>query len=190
MKQKDEKKLDSIAHATYRLVAEHGLSALTLAAIAREAGVATSTLYVYYASKEALLEALYARAKTATFHRFVENDAADAGLKPRIRQIWTNMLDNRRDNRAQVLFLEQCHGSQYMSESNRALGAHFAGFFQQILKDGQAAEILKPVPLPFLVASIMGSVKETAQLIGSNAVPDDAATRATSFLLCWDAVKA
>lgn len=190
MKQKDEQKLEAIAHATYRLVAERGLSALTLGAIARAAGIATSTLYVYYDSKEALLEALYARAKTATFQRFVENDIPDAGLKPRIRQIWSAMLDNRRDNRFQVLFLEQCHGSHYMSDDNRALGAGFARFFHQILEDGQAAEILKPVALPFLLASIMGSVKETAQLIGAHSVADDAATRATSFLLCWDAIKA
>ncbi|MET3130191.1 TetR/AcrR family transcriptional repressor of multidrug resistance operon [Oxalobacteraceae bacterium GrIS 1.11] len=190
MKLKDDKKLDAIALATYRLVAERGLSALTLAAIAREAGIATSTLYVYYASKEALLNALYARAKSATFERFVENDQPNTALKPRIRQIWSNMLDNRGQHHAQVLFLEQCHGSQYMSEGNRELGAGFAAFFHAILEQGQLAEILKQVPLPFLVASITGSVKETARLIGSHVVPDDAASRATSFLLCWDAIKA
>ena len=57
MKPKDEDKQQAIADATFALVAQVGLSGLTMAAIAREAGIATGTLYVYYKSKEELLNA-------------------------------------------------------------------------------------------------------------------------------------
>jgi hypothetical protein len=37
---------------------------------------------------------------------------------------------------------------------------------------------------------LVGSVQESAKLIGLQTVPDDAATRNTAFQLCWDAIKA
>ena len=46
MKPKDDEKQRAIAQATFELVAQTGLSGLTLADIARAAGIATSTLYV------------------------------------------------------------------------------------------------------------------------------------------------
>ena len=58
VKLKDDDKLRAIARATFALVEQTGLSGLTMAAIAREAGLATGTLYVYFRSKEELLVAL------------------------------------------------------------------------------------------------------------------------------------
>jgi AcrR family transcriptional regulator len=190
MKPKDEKKLEAIVSATYALVQEHGLNALTMADIARAAGIATSTLYIYYSSKQALLDALYERTKTATFERLAQAAGPELAPKARIRQIWLNMLNNRIDHPAQMVFLEQYVSSQFMSESNRELGARFSRFFEAILEAGQAGETLKGVALPFLIGSILGSVQETAKLIRLNIVPDDDATRATGFQLCWDAIKA
>eukprot|EP01030_Chromulinospumella_sphaerica_P026789 gene26789-27011_t len=55
MKPKDDEKQRAIAQATFDLVAQTGLSGLTMAEIARAAGIATSTLYVYYPSKDELI---------------------------------------------------------------------------------------------------------------------------------------
>jgi AcrR family transcriptional regulator len=44
VKLKDDEKLRAIARATFTLVEQTGLSGLTMAAIAREAGLATGTL--------------------------------------------------------------------------------------------------------------------------------------------------
>lgn len=190
MKPKDDLKLEAIAQATYQCVLSRGLSALTLADIARSAGLATSTLYVYYPSKQDLLDALYERAKTVTVARLFERDTDQLSTKARIRQIWLNMLENCLTNQAELAFLEQYASSGSMSEANRALGARFVAVFRGILETGQKEETLKAVPLPFLMASLVGSVRETAKLISQKTVPNDEATRNTAFQLSWDAVKA
>ncbi len=51
MKPKDDDKLRAIAKGTFTLVERTGFSALTMAAIARETGLATGTLYVHFKSK-------------------------------------------------------------------------------------------------------------------------------------------
>ena len=78
MKPKDDKKIHVIAQATFALVEKTGLSGLTMAAIAREAGLATGTLYVHYKSQEELLVALYERAKTETAACLMHGDDPDA----------------------------------------------------------------------------------------------------------------
>lgn len=190
MKPKDEKKLAAIAAATYALVGERGLAGLTLADIARRAGVATSTLYVYYDSREALLDTLYHNAKQLTFQRWLAHDDANAPFKARLRGIWHNMLAHRLERHAELQFQEQYHGAHMASVANRELSARFSQFFADFLAGGQRAEVIKPVPVPFLIASISGSVKETASQIRAGALPDDEATRSTAFMLCWDALKA
>ena len=102
MKPKNDEKKRAIAKATLALVAQSGLSGLTMADIARAASIATSTLYVYY---------------------------------PR-------------------------------------------------------HEIVKALPIALLAACILGSRRETATLIRTKVLPQNAATRDAAFTLCWDALKA
>jgi TetR/AcrR family transcriptional regulator, multidrug resistance operon repressor len=190
MKPKDEKKVEAIAAAVYRLAARHGLAAVTLADIAREAGVATSTLYVYYKSREDLLDDVYQKAKTATVTRYGRKDDPGASLKARLRLIWNNIVDNRIENQQKVAFLEQYYHSEYLSETSRALGQRMAAPFLELLVAGQKSEQLKQVATPLLAATIMGLAKETAVLVSRGDLPDDEHTRASGFQICWDAIRA
>ena len=190
MKPKDDLKLEAIAQAAYACVLERGMRSLTLAEIARAAGLATSTLYVYFPSKQALLDALYERAKTETFTALMQGDAPDVPLKARLRRLWMNMLDARLQNPAQMVFMEQYASSEFMSEHNRALSARMASVYHALLEAGQRDETLKNVPLPLLIGSILGSVHETGRLMAAQVLPNDGQTRAAAFMLCWDALKA
>src|SRR5215470_8443122 len=48
----------AIVHTAYRLIAERGLEGLRFADVAREAGINNGTLLYYFASKDALIEAV------------------------------------------------------------------------------------------------------------------------------------
>src|SRR5215213_8038804 len=52
-------KREAILTAALRLIARLGLHAAPMSAVAREAGVAAGTLYLYFPSKEAMINALY-----------------------------------------------------------------------------------------------------------------------------------
>src|SRR3954467_5507051 len=52
-------KREAILSAATRLIARLGLHNTPMSALAREAGVATGTLYLYFPSKEATINALY-----------------------------------------------------------------------------------------------------------------------------------
>lgn len=190
MKPKDEEKERAIAEATFRLVAEQGLAAVKLSDIAREAGIATATLYVYHPSKEELLTQLYEKAKTATAGRLVKAYDPQAPLRARARAVWLAMLDNRLTHFAEASFQEQFAASPFFREGSQRMVASAMGVFTAALEEGRRQEVLKNVPAALLAGHFIATVRETARLIRSGDMPDDEATRTAAFAMCWDALKA
>lgn len=189
MKPKDEKKLDAIIATTCRLAAERSLFGLTLTDIAKAAGIATSTLYVYFDDKEALFNEVYRRAKREAVAFYSVGVDADTPLKMRVRCLWNRVLDHRLQRYDQVCFMEQFVGSPMMNDDIRAYIAQVSEGLMQIVGEGQREEILKPVPVPFLYSLFMGSVRATAQLFRAEGIADTEENRAIAFQLCWDGVR-
>lgn len=190
MKPKDDEKLRAIAKATFKLVEQTGLSGLTMAAIAREAGLATGTLYVYFKSKEDLLVALYEQAKTETAATLMQGDDSRAPFRSRFQRLWSAWLDYRLTHYAEMVFMEQYYNSPWFSEASRDLSARlFKGCFD-LIETAKAHEILKNVPTPLLINSLGGSVRETANLLRSGTLTRTAAHLEMAFGLCWDGIKA
>ena len=52
MREKDPNKLAAIYKATLKTVLREGFSGLKMGSVAKEAGIATGTMYVYFESKE------------------------------------------------------------------------------------------------------------------------------------------
>lgn len=190
MKPKDDEKLRAIGEATFALVEQTGLSGLTMAAIAREAGVATGTLYVYFKSKEELMVALYEQAKTTTTASLMQGDDPKAPFRSRFQRMWMNWLDYRLAHYAQVVFLEQYYNSPWFSEESRNLSARLIKDWVDLVESAKAQQILKDVPTVLLINSFAGSVRETANLLRSGALSRTDKNLAMAFGLCWDGIKA
>lgn len=190
VKPKDEEKLQAIAKATFTLVAQTGLSGLTMAAIAREAGLATGTLYVYFKSKEELLVALYEQAKTAVAARLREGDDPAAPFRSRFMNMWMTWLESRLTHYAEMVFVEQYYNSPWFTEASRTLSARLIKDCMALFEAAKAQQILKDVPTVLLINCVGGSVRETANLLRSGALTRTDAHLAMAFGLCWDGIKA
>jgi len=190
VKPKDDEKLRAIAEATFTLVEQTGLSGLTMAAIAREAGLATGTLYVYFKSKEELMVALYEQAKTTTTASLMHGDDTKAPLRSRLRHMWMNWLEHRLNHYAQVVFLEQYYNSPWFSDESRNLSARLIKDWVDLIETAKAQQILKDVPTVLLTSSFGGSVRETANLLRSGSLARTDANLTLAFGLCWDGIKA
>jgi len=190
VKPKDDEKLRAIARATFTLVEQTGLSGLTMAAIAREAGLATGTLYVYFKSKEELMVALYERAKTETAAGLLHGDDPNAPFRVRFQRTWTNWLEHRLNAYAQMVFLEQYYNSPWFTEESRNLSARLFKDWLDLIEAAKAQQILKDVPTPMLINAFGGSVRETAGMLRSGVLEHTQANLAMAFGICWDGIKA
>jgi AcrR family transcriptional regulator len=89
---KSPEKRSAILQAAVREIAEVGLGAPT-AKIARRAGLATGTLFTYFANKEKLLNELYLELKIEVYRRVNTNFPGKANLERRARHVWSSSLD-------------------------------------------------------------------------------------------------
>jgi AcrR family transcriptional regulator len=87
-----EEKKNAIIAAATRVIASFGTSATT-AAIAAEAGVATGSLFTYYPTKDALLNALFFELKSEIADALLVEYPAEASPKDRAWHIWTRYID-------------------------------------------------------------------------------------------------
>lgn len=189
MKPKDEKKLAAVVAATCRMAAERGLLGLTLSEIAKAAGIGTSTLYVYFADKEALFNEVYRCAKRDAMAFYGGEIDPTAPVKSQVRNVWNRMLDHRLRRHDEVSFMEQFVGSAYITEDSRAYTTKLGEGLLQMVAEGQEQEILKAIPVPFLASFFFGSVRETARLIRAGSIADSEENRAVAFQLCWDGIR-
>jgi AcrR family transcriptional regulator len=89
---KSPDKRSAILQAAVQEIAEAGLGAPT-AKIARRAGLATGTLFTYFANKEKLLNELYLELKIEVYRRVDTNFPHKANLERRARYVWSSLLD-------------------------------------------------------------------------------------------------
>lgn len=190
MKPKDAQKLAAIARATFALVERGGLRSLTMAGIARQAGLATATLYVYFASKEELLAAVYQQAKTEAAARMFEGDDPRKPLRARFARLWRNWVENRLAQGAQMLFMEQYANSPWYDEASRSLSTRLFAAWGELVAQAQAQQVIKNLPPPLVMGAFAGSVRETANLLRAGTLPHDRKTLDQAFALCWDGIKA
>ncbi len=104
---------EAVRHALIRLVARDGFHGTSMAAIAKEAGVATGTAYVHYASKDALVLATYLEVKHDLGEAALSAVDADASSREQFGQLWTGVLHHLEADPDRARFLAQADSSPY-----------------------------------------------------------------------------
>lgn len=104
---------EAVRHALIRLVARDGFHGTPMAAVAKEAGVATGTAYVHYASKDELVMATYAEVKRAMGEAALAPVDADSSLREQFAQMWTGVRKHLDAHPDRARFLVQADCSPY-----------------------------------------------------------------------------
>jgi AcrR family transcriptional regulator len=189
MKPKDPEKVQSIYKATLALVEQCGLTGLTMAAIGKEAGIGMGTLYTYFESKEALINALFKTIKGGHTERIFAELDMGAPYPLIVRKVFLNYLRNRIQFHSEHFFLDQALGSHFLDDDARQMGeAAYAALFS-LLDQGKVAHLVKPLPNPLLAANLVGAANELANLVIARQAQLDQQFVDDAFTLCWDSIK-
>lgn len=188
VKRRDEGKARDILAATLQEIEAVGLAGLSMEAVARRAGVATGTLYIYFKNKEALLDALYLETKSDLASVVFR----DEGLPVRVAfsRMCAAFLRYLIDHRAEVIFMSQVATSPFLTEQTRAAGALGARPLTEVLERGKRELLLKDLDTGFMIAFLQGVLPELAAVVARE--PRDQRERRFDQIatLCWDAFKA
>ncbi len=174
----------AIRRALVRLVARKGFHGTSMAAVAQEAGVATGTAYVHYASKDELVFATYLEVKHGLGTAAIAHLDVTATARERFAQLWLGAQEHLSRDPDRARFLVQVDASPYASAAHeRALTTSSDPF----MASGAVIELLDTfvgLPMTVLFDLAFGPV---IRLTAAEHAIDEAVIPAL-IEACWRAV--
>ncbi|HEY7979602.1 MAG TPA: TetR/AcrR family transcriptional regulator, partial [Rhizomicrobium sp.] len=129
----DDKRARLLA-AALDLFETRGFDGVAVPEIAAKAGVAVGTVYRYFETKEALVNALYRQWKQA--YNDLVLAPAPKGMKPRelFSRYWHRMTLFARTNPRAMRFMDLHHHGAYLDAESRALSKSYAQVAEEFVR--------------------------------------------------------
>ena len=150
-------KREIILQAATKVFANNGYFNSKVADIAKEAGIADGTVYLYFKSKNEILHSLFDRAMAEFISEgkaeIAEIEKADERLR-RIAELHLEKLGA--DRKLAIVFQIELRGStKFMEEFSAAGFADYLDIITQTIKDGQKQGVFRADLKPIICAKIL-----------------------------------
>lgn len=161
---KDWTKKGAIYDAAVKLVVERGFYGLKMAHVAKAAGMATGTLYIYFSNKEELINELFLKTKKE-IAKVLTNPAHNAeGFQQSFRNRWFAYFRFCKGYPEKMLFVEQFLHSGFLSESIIAEAETLFQPLDDFLHYGQQEQRIRKLNVEVLKAQLMGPIHEIVKI--------------------------
>jgi TetR/AcrR family transcriptional regulator, repressor of fatR-cypB operon len=178
-------KREAIVAAALELFAERTFDGTPMPRVAERAGVGAGTIYRYFASKEALGNAVFRECKAAMRRLLV--DGIPPGLPPRehFRAIFRGLGAFASRHPAAFRFLELQHHDDYLDAESRALSAELFAGIADFVRGAQHAGAVRTGDPRVLIALAFGAFVGLAKEAQQGRFALDAASLDTAEAAVW-----
>jgi len=162
-KHKNNDKYHRILEAAIRIFAENGFFQSTVAQIARQAGVADGTIYLYFKNKDDILLQFFNYKTKQVFGRFREEvNQADNAIDKLGNLIRRHLQEFQADRYMAILYQSETHQRTRMVEDQiREMSDMYLDIVTEIVEQGQAeGSIRKDLYVGLVKRFILGAVDE------------------------------
>ena len=162
-KVKGNDKYHRILEAAVKVFAEQGFYQSTISQIAREAGVADGTIYLYFKNKDDILVQFFTYKTKLVFDRFREEvDKADNCFDKLRNLIRRHLEEFQNDRNMAVLYQAETHqNSRLVEEQIKEMSKLYLDIVSEIVEQGQEeGGIRKDIYVGLVKRFILGGVDE------------------------------
>ncbi len=188
-KLKDDNKVKAIHDAAMKLVIKTGFVGLRMADVASEAGVATGTLYIYYKSKEALINDVYIETKKEIVANLLNPKHQSETFYTTFKNIWISYFKFCFENPEKMLFCEQFFYSGYISEEIKNEVDLMFEPLHQTLRVAQENGLVKQIDVEILIAQMHGAIHEIVKVLMKQKSQLGNTQLQRCFDMAWDSIK-
>lgn len=191
MRSKDEEKEKLILESALRLIMRSGLAGLKMSDLAKEAGVATGTVYIYFDDKPALIQRLYTYLLRKSLNDLEVGIEPEDPIRIKIQKIARNYLNDNIDYPEYAVFFDQYFRSPYYVETDVILAEENSVLqpVYDLVVEGQKQTIIKEADPDLLVTLVCGMLNELAKQVLLTKKPLRESDWALTFSVIWDGVK-
>lgn len=138
---------DAALDATARLVAEHGLAAVTMSQIAAEAGIGRATLYKYFPDIEEILVAWHERQVSGHLEQLAQIAGQHGTSSQRVEAVlhgYARMIRGRPHGTDLSALL---HRGEHVGQAHERLTRLIAGLLTEAARNGDVRDDIAPTEL-------------------------------------------
>lgn len=191
MRTKDEEKEKLILESALNIIAKTGLAGLKMSDLAKEAKLATGTVYIYFKDKDELVRKLYLYLMRTTTSDLSSGINTNDSVKSKIKKISHNyLLDNILKPQKSVFF-EQYFRSPFFHETESVLTEEdqILQPIYQLVVEGQHQDIIKKANPDLLVTIVCGMLESVAKTAVYTETSISNSEWELIFGIVWDAIK-
>jgi TetR/AcrR family fatty acid metabolism transcriptional regulator len=158
-------KREAILRAATQVFARSGYFNSKVADVARVAGVADGTVYLYFKSKEEILHSIFERNTTEIIAEARDELAKIDDPRERLRRIARLHLERLGSDRdLAIVFQVELRGStKFMEEFSAAGLAEYLGLIRDVFEEGQRRALFRPdLNSKFVTKILFGALDEMA----------------------------
>lgn len=191
MRIKDESKESIIFETALLMISKTGLSGLKMSQLAKEANIATGTVYIYFKDKDELIRKLYLYLLKKTTLDYSKGLEENVPLKLKIKTLTFNYLAESILHPEYGAFFEQYFRSPFFvenemikNEENTVLGPIY-----ELVIEGQKQAIIKNINPELLVSLVCGMLNEVAKESIYTQSGIEKIDWESIFTVIWDGIK-
>jgi TetR/AcrR family transcriptional regulator, repressor of fatR-cypB operon len=179
---------ESILEAALQCFVERGFHGTAMPQIAEKADVAAGTIYHYFASKEALVNALYRTWKAAVAQRVFAAFPQGAPAREQFRVMWHEIIAFAMEEPTAFAFIELHNHASYLDGESVAVDRNLKDFGRGMIQLAQAEGLLKPLDASLLMELVFGAFVGMMRAHWEGRVELSESVIVAAEAACWDAV--
>lgn len=160
---KDNGKYQRIMNAAIKIFAEQGFYKATISQVAREAGVADGTIYIYFKNKADILNNFFSHRTRLVFQRFRDAVEQATDSEDKLRNlIWRHLYEFQRDRDMAIVFQREALQARYIADEDiKEITKMYLDILEEIISQGQReGSIRKDFQAGLVKRLILGAVNE------------------------------
>ncbi len=186
--QKPEDKRAKLLDAALELFETRGFDGVAVPEIAKAAGVATGTLYLYFKDKAALVNGLYRHWKGAYNAMVLAPLPEDLGPREIFSRTWQRMTLFAQTYPRAVRFMDLHHHGAYLDAESRSLSRDYAEVAQAFARRARAQGAIRDIDPILIVALMWGAAAGLVKFAASGALTLDTKSATAMEDALWRAI--
>jgi len=150
-------KHEAILAAALDLFAERTYDGTPMPLVAERAGVGAGTIYRYFRSKEALVNAVYRRCMEHQRRLLLEDVPVEATAREQFRHWWRGMCQFATENPQGFVFLETHHHESYRDAESQELLDQVRAGAHTLVENAQARGEVRQATPDVLISLVFGA---------------------------------
>lgn len=179
---------ESILDAALECFVERGFHGTAIPQIAEKANIAAGTIYHYFESKEALVNALYRTWKAAVAQRVFTAFPQAAPVRVQFQVMWNEIVAFALASPRGFAFIELHNHASYLDAESIAIDRNVKDFTLGVIRRAQTEGLVKPLEGYVLMELVFGAFVGMMRAHWENRIVLTPEVMAGAEQACWDTI--